>query len=505
MSRDLVVGIDSSTTSCKAIVWDLQGYALAEGRCSLALSTPRAGWHEQDADDWWQALCVALQFACSQVDVNRLAGLSITHQRETFVPVDECGEPLCPAMLWMDERAEPLLSEMGELFGRNTFHRITGKPLSANLTLPKIAWLQRFLPEVFATAVYYLDVHAFLVYRLTGVCYTGWGCADPTGMFDMSRNTWSDALLSPVGIHLEQLPQAFPPGEVLGNVTKQAAAATGLPFELPVVAGIGDGQAAGLGVNITAPGEAYLALGTSVVSGTFSQHYLVNNAFRTMYGGKDYLLETVLLAGGYTLSWFCQFMGGERGASQDELGQQAALVSPGSEGLVLVPYWNSVLGPYWDAAASGIVLGWRGIHGPAHLYRAILEGVAYEQRLNTQGVEVALERNVERYVAVGGGARSDLWLQIIADITGKPVYRSDTLEAAALGAGILATVGVGLYSDVRQAARAMTHLQTDPFLPDAGNHEFYTRLYEDVYRNLFPSLQPALKNLYQLVLGSENK
>ena len=166
---------------------------------------------------------------------------------------------------------------------------------------------------------------------------------------------------------------------------------------------------------------------------------------------------------------------------------------------MLVPYWNSVLGPYWDAAASGIVVGWRGHHQLPHLYRAILEGIAFEQHLGTLSVENAVGQSVNRYIAMGGGAQSDLWCQIIADITDKPVYRAATTEAAALGAGILAATAAGCYSDIRQAAQEMTHILPQSFEPDPARHEFYNRLFEEVYRPLFPALQPYLDHLASIV------
>ena len=294
-----------------------------------------------------------------------------------------------------------------------------------------------------------------------------------------------------------------------------APATTGLPAGLPVVAGAGDGQAGGLGVNITRPGQAYLNLGTAVVSGTYSSTYITDRAFRTMYGALpgSYSLETVLLGGTYTISWFVeQIANYELRIATDEgqvpdnhpttemfYDEAVAGIAPGAEGLMLVPYWNSAMNPYWDAAASGIVVGWRGIHTRAHLYRAILEGIAFEQRLHTEGVEAALGHGVEGYVAMGGGTRSARWCHIIADVTGKPVYRADTPEAAALGAGILAAAGAGLFTNVTAAAQMMTHINPRPIQPDARRHGLYTRLYEDVYRHLFPALQPALDRLTHLM------
>lgn len=497
----LVIGLDCSTSACRAVVWDCHGNAIAKGYSPLSLITPQPTWYEQLAESWWTATVQALRQAVSQVDGGRLGALCIAHQRETFVAVDEQGQPLTNGILWMDERARDLLPSLGQSFGQQTFQRQTGKRLSVNLTIGKIAWLKQNRPEIFARTYKYLDVHAFLVYRLTGLYRTGWGCADPTGMFDTQSNCWAETLVSRVGIRLDQLPEVYPPGTVVGTVVPSAAEACGLPAGLPVAAGIGDGQASGLGVNITTPGDVYLSLGTSVISGTYSDQYVVDSAFRTMSGGVpgSYLLETVLLGGAYTVSWFMEKMAGHPGQDiaqlQDFYDQAASAVPPGSAGLMVVPYWNSVLGPYWDPAASGIVVGWRGIHQLPHLYRAILEGVAFEQRLNTIGVEKALGQFVKRYIVVGGGAQSDLWCQIIADITNKPVFRATTPDAAALGAGILAATAAGYYAGARQAAQAMTHILPRPFEPDPSRHDFYNRLFEEVYRPLFPALQLYLDRL----------
>lgn len=497
----LVLGLDSSTTACKAIIWDCRGTSVARGYRSLALLAPQSAWHEQPAESWWESMTQAIRQAVSQVDGRRLKALCIAHQRETFVPLDEHDRPLIDGIVWMDERARELLPSLEQTLGRDRFHRLTGKRLSVNLTIAKIAWLKAHRADVFAQTRKYLDVHAFLVHRLTGSYRTSWGCADPTGLFDIQNNCWAESLLDQIDIRLDQLPEVYPPGTIIGSLTPAAAEACGLPVGLPVVAGIGDGQASGLGVNITSPGDAYLSMGTSVISGTFSDHYIFDTAFRTMTGGVpgSYLLETVQLGGGYTVAWFMEKIAGQPGQDvanlQNFYDQAASGVPPGSAGLVVVPYWNSVLGPYWDPFASGIIIGWRGYHQLPHLYRAILEGVAFEQYLGTLGVEEALGQPVKRYIAMGGGAQSDLWCQIIADITDKPVFRATTTEAAALGAGILAATAVGCYANAREAAQEMTHILPQPIEPNALDHAFYNRLFEEVYRPLFPALQLCLDRL----------
>ncbi|HSV86360.1 MAG TPA: FGGY family carbohydrate kinase [Levilinea sp.] len=508
MPQDLVLGLDSSTTACKAVVWDCAGQPLAIGRAAHRIDMPHPGWHEQSADSWWTAACTAIQAAIAPIEPARLAALCVTHQRETFVVLDEHDQPLRPAILWMDERCRGLLPTIEHHLGRQRIHQITGKPLSGNLTLGKIAWIKANEPEVFRRAAYYLDVAAYLNYRLTGLYRTGWGCADPTGLFDLQQNAWSREILEYLGITPDQLPEAFPPGAILGEVTPTAGADCGLPPGLPVVAGLGDGQSAGLGANITHPSRAFISLGTSVLSGTYSDRFVIDRSFRTLYGGipGSYLLETALLGGAYTINWFLETFSAVSGGINRLDGQRGEAyyeallrdLPPGASGLLLVPYWNSAMNPYWDASASGIVAGWRGYHRPEHLYQAILEGIGYELRLSIEGVETALPAPVERLIATGGGAQSPVWLQIIADITGKPVYRSHTHETAALGAGILAATASRLYPDVQTAADQMTAIQPHPTEPDASRHPYYTRLYEDVYRHLFPALQPYLARLTEL-------
>jgi xylulokinase len=502
--KDLVIGLDSSTTACKAIIVDTRGNVVSTGRADLPIEKPRASWHEQPADSWWEAACRALREAVSGIDCERLAGMAIAAQRETFVVTDDSGHPVANALLWMDERCRDLLPAIDREYGRESIHRESGKPLSANLSLGKLYWLRQQRPHLFRRDSRVLDVHGFLAHRLTGRFVTSWGCADPTGLFHMERKTWNAPLIRAIGLREDQLPEACAPGAPVGEVSTEAGEKSGLPPGLPLVAGIGDGQAGGLGACAVSPAESYLNLGTAVVSGTLSERYLVDPAFRTMTGGipGTYVLETVLVGGTYTVSWFIEnFSGLARSVLEDErspedvLEAAAAGIPPGADGLLLVPYWNSAMNPYWDAAASGIMVGWRGIHRPAHFYRAILEGIAFEQRLHTLGVESALGHEVERFVAVGGGARSALWCQVIADVTGKSVSRATTSEAAALGAAILAAAGTGLHPDVRTAVRAMTGLDSRVFNPIPERHAFYERLYRDVYRFLFPSLQKYLDAL----------
>ncbi len=508
MKDRLVVGIDSSTTACKAIAWDRAGRAVAQGRAAYPLLQPRPNWYEQDAGQWWGGACTALRELLDQVDTARVDALCVTHQRESFVPVDSRGQPIRPAILWLDERCRAQVALLEQVIGPERFHRITGKPLTTNPSLPKIVWLSQHEPETVAQAARFLDAHAFLVHRLTGEFRTSLASADPMGLVDVQAHTWATGLLQCLPqprIRVEQLPELVPPGAVIGHVSPSAAEATGLPSGLPVVAGAGDGQCAGLGANATGGGRASLNLGTAVVSGTLSAEYLTDRAFRTLYApiAGHYFLETVIQSGAFTVKWFVDRFGGDLGDSSAPLSPEevletaAARVPPGSMGLMLVPYWEHAMTPYWDSDASGITVGWTGAHGREHFYRAILEGIAFEQRLVGDAIMGATGKPFGQYVALGGGSRSDLWCQIMADVTAVPIVRAATSEATCLGAGMLAATAAGWYPDAHSAADRMSRT-SGRFDPDAGTQATYARLYGDVYRELFPTLEPLIHRLTEL-------
>lgn len=504
MNRDLVIGVDSSTTGCKAIVWDRQGNFVAEGRATQAMSLPHPGWHEQPATEWWRTFRRAIRQALRTVDLSRLAALAIANQRETFVVVDNDGLPLRSGILWMDERAGDLLPELKVLLGEKEFHRMSGKPLTANLSIAKLYWLKKNEPELFSHIANVLDVQAYLVKQLIGEAISSWGSADPTGLFDLTSQRWSEQTLEMVGLRMTQMPHVMPPGAVIGQVNRVASKATGLPVGLPVASGIGDGQAGGLGMNISRPGVAYLALGTSVISGVYSGRYAVSPAFRTMCGGipGTHMLETVLLGGTYTVDWLLKTLLGRSPSTaarlRFQLDNSLDLIPPGAEGLVVIPYWNSAMTPYWDSSASGIILGLRGYHRREHIYRAILEGIALELRLHYEGVETELGEHIQQLVVMGGGAQNGRWCQIIADVTGKTVARAERVEAAALGAGMLAAAAGGLYPDVAAAAEAMAPEILDSFQPDSRNYRFYSDEFSQVYRPLYPAIRNEMNALARL-------
>lgn len=504
MNRDYVIGVDCSTTAAKAVVWDAKGEAISQARRSFELSQPHPGWGEQNAEDWWTATAEAIRRAAQTVDASRIGALTITHQRESFVCLDENGIPLRPAMLWLDTRATEEVAK----YGTEEVHRITGKPANPTPAWYKLLWLAAHEPETMARIGKVTDVHGFLVHRLTGEWATSWASADPLGLVDMATFDYDDALLKAAGLERGQLSSLHPPGSVLGLLREDVATRIGLPASVAVVAGAGDGQCAQLGSGATTGGRAYLNLGSGIVSGTYSGQYSYAREYRTLSAAIPgaYTLETFIGGGTLNLSWFVEkfsgldahALGGLDLTPEQVLETAAAKLPPGAEGLLALPYWTGALTPYWDHNARGILLGLTGVHGKSHVYRALLEGLAFEQRLLTTGAEKAMAHPVAEIVALGGGSRSPVWCQIIADILGRTVSVVSEPESTCLGAGMLAAAALGVHESIESAAKAMsgTGLSYQPRPQASATYDRLYAVYRDIYstnRELFARLAEATR------------
>ncbi|MGE0241027.1 MAG: FGGY-family carbohydrate kinase [Parvibaculaceae bacterium] len=492
MTRDLVIGLDSSTTATKAIAWDRDGRAVAEGRAAIALSNPQAGWFEQDAEDWWTSALTAIRALLGKVRPERIAAIAISNQRESFAQFDTDGKALRPGTLWLDERGRSEIDRLVEAVGREEIHRISGKPVDLTPCLYRCAWFQAHMPEIWGKTAKTAEVHGVLVKKLTGEWVTSTASADPMGLIDMKAQDWSDTLLAAVGLTRAQLPKLVKPGERIGPVTRDAAAATGLPPDVIVVAGGGDGQCAGSGANMFEPGRAYLNLGTAVVSGSFGGTYAHDPAFRTMNAVAEggYVYESCLRTGTFLVNWLVEQLfnvdAGNNPHIFKTLEAEAAQSPIGANGLAMVPYWSGCMTPYWDPNARGVIAGLTASHRRGDVYRALLEGVALEQAMVSERIAKAT-RPIDHFVAIGGGAASDLWCQIIADATGRKVLRSTTVEASSLGAAIAAAAGAGWYGSATAAARAMAGDVTRTFSPDKAAQARYAEL-SAIYADLWPSL-----------------
>jgi len=483
-----LIGVDSGTQSTTACVWTAGGRRLAAASVPLRVRSPQPGWAEQDPRAWWASARSAIRQVLEVVPPARIAAVGVAFQRETFTLADPRGRFLRPGILWLDVRAGPQAAALARQWGAARVHRRTGKPLDVTSAAARLMWLRRHEPECLRRAGRWVDVGAALAYGLTGRHATCVAGADTCGLVGLRSRRWIDAHLHRVGLRAEQMPDLVEPGDVIGYVTAAAARGTGLPRGTPVVAAGGDGQVFSVGVGAARPpGRMSLALGTSVVLGLPCEEAPISPLFRTLIAarpGGGYLLESVIQSGTYLLRWFADRFAAGDAWTLDRWDRQAARVPAGCEGLLTVPNWWGVRFPVVADDARGATLGWSDHHGPAHFYRSLLEGLAFELRGLIDCYREQFARRLGRTIrAGGGGTRSRHWPQILADVTGAAVEVPAERHSTALGAAMLAGVAVGAFADVRAAAGAMVRV-CRRLLPEPGRRRLYDALYREVYAPL---------------------
>jgi xylulokinase len=501
MDKELVIGVDCSTTSVKAIAWDRRGNNEAEARQKISLHSPREGWYEQKPEEWWTATAKALRSVAKCIDTRLLRSVCITHQRETFVPVDDKVHPLMNAISFFDSRAANLVGEL-KGYGAGKLQRISGIYPNQNTTLTKLLWLKENEKEAAKKTFKYMDVGSYLVWKLTGQVVTTGASIWPFGIYDLKKRRYSREIIEAVGARVDQFCDLADAGAILGRISGEVASKLQLPEGTPVIGGGGDGQCAALGSRLVAPGSCSINLGTVVVAEFFSKDPVVGEHFRTACAclPRSYIAESVIPGGMFTVTWFLREfgLGGGRSRGKPEafFEQEADKVSPAS--LIAVPYWNGAAAPYWNSSAKGIVLGWDEKTTRAHLYRSIIESIFFEQRFLSENIQKTIGDRVERVTVCGGGANSRLFRQILADILGVRVTIPRTLETTCLGAGVLAAFAAGFFPDIPQAAKAMCGTMREEYLPIESNRNLYEKIFRKVYCKLYPANQQMMNDLAQI-------
>ena len=485
-----IIGVDSSTQSSKAVAWDLSGNAVAEARSPLQVSHPAPGWAEQNPEEWWGSTAQAIRQVADYIDGRQVLAVGLAWQRETFLALDADWRPLRPAILWLDQRATRQAEQARREFGTERFLRLAGKQLDTTPSFVKLLWMRQQEPEQYRQVAHILDVGGYLSRRLTGEARTCIAGGDSLGLMDTGHGVWSDELLGYLDLRPSALPDLVPPGVVLGRLSAEASAATALLPGTPVVAAGGDGQVFAAGVNAPGQGAFSLTVGTSLVLGLHWPTYRVGPAYRTMAGcyPGTFLLEAVLRAGADIVRWFVR----DFAVGQSEAAMEAAIadIRPGCQGLLTVPYWKGRMVPTNEPLARGVTVGWSDYHTQAHLYRSILEGMAYEVRLCLESYAADLGVAPTQVHMGGGGALSATWRQIMADVTRREIVLSAT-ESTALGAAMLAATAVGAHPTLIEASAAM-YRPTLRLTPRPREAAEYDRLYGDYYAQLYPLLRPIL-------------
>jgi xylulokinase len=486
------LGLDVSTTATKAVLVDERGNVLGVGSSAYGLETPRPRWAEQDPDLWCRAAQESIAQALEEAGLEGVAigGIGLTGQMHGLVLVDESGRPLRPAILWNDQRAAAQCDEMRERLGLERLVRITGNDAFPGFTAPKLLWVRRHEPEIYARIHRVLLPKDYLRFFLTGGYATDRAGAGGTLLLDLESRDWSPELLAAFDIPPEWLPPTHEGTATTGVVSAQAAQITGLAAGTPVVGGGGDQAAQAVGVGAVASGGVALTLGTSGVVFAASERPLFEargrlHAFPHAVPGRWHVMGVMLSAAG-SLAWYRDTLATD--TEYEVLMEGAAAVEPGSEGLTFLPYLSGERTPHAAPFARAAFVGLTLRHGRDHMTRAVLEGVAFGLRDNLALMgSVGLDAPSEVRVS-GGGARSPVWRQILADVLGVELVSTQTVEGAAFGAALLAGVGAGAWSSVDEACAACVRTgeatRSRPEVTAA-----YAPIYER-FRALYPALEP---------------
>jgi sugar (pentulose or hexulose) kinase len=510
MAGDLILAIDHGTQSVRALAFDPRGNLVAKARVPiLPYYSDAPGLAEQDPEVFWQALCKACQALWAEQAIPRdaLAGVALTSQRSTVVNVGHDGKPLRPAIVWLDQRRTEGLKPVGGLWG--ILFRLAGmSDTVAYLQAEAEAnWIYAHQPEVWKETHKYLFLSGYLTYRLTDRYVDSAACQVGYVPFDYKHLQWSkkwDWKWQAVPVDPGVLPDLVPPASALGEITDAASAATGIPAGLPLIAAAADKACEVIGAGCLEPHIACLSYGTTATINTTHRRYLEVIPLIPPYPSAvpdAYSLEFQIFRGYWMVTWFKQELGlyeqqmaQERGVEPEALFDELVrAVPPGSQGLLLQPYWSPGF-HYPGPEARGAIIGFRDVHTRAHIYRAMLEGVAYALR---EGADRTTRRShvpITELRIAGGGSQSDAAMQLTADVFGLPAARPHVYEASGLGAAIDAAVGLGFHRDFESAVREMTRLG-QMFEPDREAHEVYDRLYTQVYLRMYPRLRPLYERL----------
>jgi len=485
----LVVGVDVSTTATKAVLQDAEGTVRAVGMSAYSYETPHPLWSEQDPALWWEATRIAVREAleAADTDAEAVEAVGLTGQMHGLVALDDRDEVLRPAILWNDQRTGAECDAIRGIVGRRRLIEITGNDALPGFTAPKLLWLRRHEPDVWASIAHVLLPKDFVRLRLTGEHALDRADGSGTILFDLAARDWSPEILDALAIEPRWLPPTFEGPMVTGTITEGAASATGLRAGIPVVAGGGDQAAAAVGVGSVVPGVSSLSLGTSGVLFTTTEGPAIESegrlhAFCHAVPDRWHLMGVMLSAAG-SLRWYRDALA--PGVAFEELVEEAAEVPPGSDGLLFLPYLTGERTPYPDPLARGAFVGLTVHHGRAHLTRAVLEGVAFGMRDSLELMRAAGIKPPDQIRATGGGSRSPLWRRILADVLGASIVTTPSAEGAAQGAATLAAVGAGWFDTIQDACRALVRIgETTPPSETGGA---YTNAYAR-YRELYPAL-----------------
>ncbi|RMJ06385.1 Xylulose kinase [Marinobacter litoralis] len=509
----LILAIDNGTQSVRALLFDKRGNLVGKGKQEIEpYFSDQPGWAEQHPEYFWENLglaCDAL-WRSTEAKPEQVRGVTVTTQRGTVINLDKNGNPLRPAIIWLDQRHAKVDGPVKGLWG--VVLKLIGaeEPIKRFRENTQANWIIQNQPDIWAKTHKYLLLSGYLNYRLTGEYRDSTGSQVGYLPFDYKRHQWAgrhDFKWQITPIRRDMLPDLVKPGEKLGELLPEAAQHMGLRVGLPVIAAASDKACEILGSGGLAPDTACMSYGTTATINTTNHKYVEPTRLMPPYPSAlpgHYSSEVMIYRGFWMVSWFKQEFGlrEQRIAEQKGIEAEALFdelvnsVPPGSMGLMLQPYWSPGVrqpGP----EAKGSIIGFGDVHTRAHIYRAILEGLAYALREGKERLEKRNGKAIKRLRVAGGGSQSDAAMQLTADIFGLPAERPHTYETSGLGAAIDASVGLGLHPDFETAVRAMTRVG-EVFEPSDEDSALYEQLYSDVYLEMYDRLQPLYRKIRKI-------
>ncbi|HCI79445.1 MAG TPA: xylulokinase [Ktedonobacter sp.] len=504
-----LLGIDLGTTGVKAALFAEDGRVLADAFFDYPLYHPHPGWAEQNPDDWWQATIDAIRLCLSKgaeqgASPSDVRGIGLSGQMHGVVLLDEQHQVLRPCIIWADQRSEKQSQWMTERVGARQLIEHVSNPALTGFTAPKLLWVRDNEPDIFARAHTLLLPKDYIRYRLTGEMAMEISDAAGTCLLDVKHGIWSQDVLKAIELDPSLLPPVVPADAITGHITDEVASLTGLIAGTPVAGGGADNACGAVGNGVVSPGLALVSIGTSGVvlayadspqvdtSGPVPRVHTFNHAVPNAW----YLMG-VTQGAGLSMRWVRDNIGLPEHALErwtgvdayETLAQEAKSVPAGSEGLIFLPYLQGERTPHLDAYARGGWIGLSARHDRRHLIRSVMEGVAFSLRdcfaiIREQGL------TIEQMRATGGGAKSPLWRQIIADVLGVELVTTNATEGPAFGAALLAGVAGGVYSSVQEACKQTVRI-VERTAPQTSTKAAYDSAYE-TYQALYPALKPII-------------
>lgn len=493
------IGIDSSTTATKALLMDAAGQIISVASATYGFETPFPLWSEQSPALWWTATVESVRQVLADAGVtgNQIKGIGLTGQMHGLVILDKNGEVLRPSILWNDQRTSAQCDEIRSRIGKEKLIQITGNDALTGFTAPKILWVHDEEPEIYEKIAHILLPKDYVRFKLTGEYAMDKAGGAGTMLFDVRKRTWSPEVLEALEINPHWLPPTFEGTEVTGYISNEAAEATGLVPGIPVMGGGGDQAAAAVGTGAVEEGTVSLSLGTSgVVFATMNQPAIEPqgrlHAFCHSMPEKWHLMGVMLSAAG-SLQWHRDTFA--PGVDFGEFVATATGIPAGSDGLFFLPYLTGERTPHPDPYARGGFIGLTVRHSLPHLTRAVLEGVSFGLKDSFELMKSAGLSEISQVRVTGGGAKSPIWLQILADILNVELVTVNAEEGAAYGAALLAATGAGVYESVPNACKEVIQItgRTSP----GTDVQIYDELYP-LYKNLYPALSPTFNAIAEI-------